>query len=411
MTTSAIGGRIECVDALRGVALFGIAFGNVMWFSGTAVMAPEQRVALGTDAIDTGVRQLVHVLIDGKFYSLFAFLFGVGFGLAVQPGRDIDAACAAFRRRMLALGVLGGLHATLLWFGDIISLYAVTGMLLPLFARCADRTLLRWSIGLLAAPIPLSLAIWASSLLSTGGSTRDPGHGPMDLLAGFAAGDYAAMLGANLEFLRERWLLALYSGRFCKLLGLFVFGLWSVRRGFVQRPGEHQESFLRVLRLALVIGIPANLALAWFLTNVPERPPSLLGCVRSAVYATAVPSLALAYAAGAALLLPLDRCRRIRRGLANVGRMTMTHYVTQSVVGIAVFYGIGFGLWGAFGEAVVVGFLPVLFAVHVVVGRLWLARFRSGPIESWTRALHRRLGPVRGAQSSIRTPRQNATRS
>jgi len=379
--------RLVVLDGLRGFALFGISLGNVTWFSGTAVLSPDARSALGTETVDGVVRWLVHVLVDGKFYSLFALLFGIGFGLALQRAVALEVACAAFRRRMLVLALVGGLHATLLWFGDIVSLYAVTGLLLPVFARCSSCALLRWSIAAMVAPVLISVGIW---LLHNPSVSGDPGHGPAALLAGFSEGGYLEMLRANLAFLQERWILALQSGRFCKLLGLFLLGVYCVRRGIVTAPGEHRALLGRVFRIGLLVGLPANVALAWFLTNVSERPPSLLGCARTTVYVIAAPTLALAYASGA-VLLALDRAEaRVLAGFAAVGRMTFTHYLVQSAVGIAVFYGVGLGLWGQYGEAIVVAVLPVLFGLQVVVSIYWLRRFSAGPVEALVRRLRTR---------------------
>lgn len=374
--------RHEPIDALRGVALFGIMFGNATWFSGTAVRSPAARAELGTATADAITRWLVHVFVDGKFYSLFALLFGVGFGLAMHHA---PLASARFRRRMSVLLVLGGLHATLLWFGDIVSLYAVTGSVLPWCWRWSDRALLRGGVTLLLAPIALSLLAFALGGDPAGG---DPGHGPAALLPAFATGSYRELLAANWAFVTERWTLAFQSGRFCKLLGLFLLGAWSVRRGIALDPAAHQPFLRRLSATCAAIGIPANIALAWFLANVPERPPSLLGCARAGVYAVAAPTLCFAYASA----LTLFWCKHapLRSAFAIAGRLSFSLYIGHSLLGVAVFYGVGCGLWGRWGEAAVAAALPLVFAVQVALGAIWLRRVGAGPIET----LVRRFGPL-----------------
>ncbi|MEO0478843.1 MAG: DUF418 domain-containing protein [Planctomycetota bacterium] len=371
--------RFEHIDALRGFALFGILFGNATWFSGTAVMPPDDRAALGTIEVDNWTRWLVHTFVDGKFYSLFSLLFGVGFALVMQ--RDSSAG-GRFRRRMIVLLAIGALHASLLWFGDIVSLYAVTGLLLPRCWRMSDRAMLRCSIALMLAPVPISLAVLA---LRDPTTTYGAEHGPQSLIPAFATGTYPELVRANWAFLVERWVLALESGRFCKLLGLFLLGAWLVRRGVATDPGAHRDFLARMCRVSLVVAIPSNLALAWFLTNVPAHPPSLLGCARTATYALAAPSMCFVYASTLSLCWRKDSA--LRRAFAAAGRMSLTHYVTQSIVGATVFYGVGLGLWGRWGDASVAVILPALFAIQTGIGVVWLHAARSGPLERMVRRM------------------------
>lgn len=382
------GERLDLVDALRGFALFGILFVNATWFSGTAVLGDADRQSLQTPELDAWVRWATHVFVEAKFYSLFALLFGVCFGLRWRPGDDPTTARRRHHRRMLVLLGIGGLHASLLWFGDIVSLYAVTGLLLPWFARCRPRTLLAWSVGLLLAPV-----VWSAirSALSDAGAAVDPEHGPVALLDAFATGSVLEVLAANLAFLRERWILAVDSGRFFKLLGLFVLGLWCVRAGLVGRPEAHRRTLWRTLWIGAAVGLPANLGLASFPADTPEAGPSLLGCARAVASVAAAPSLALAYASALTLAWTGERAGRgvVQGALAAAGRMSFSNYLSQTLVGIALGYGIGLGLWGRCGEAAVAAALPVLFGLQVGLSALWLGRWRRGPVE-W---LVRRVAP------------------
>src|SRR5204863_1582781 len=144
--------RIELLDALRGLAVCGILIGNMQWFSGYGMMPPalEAQAPL-TDQI---VHLLVHFLIEGKFYSIFSFLFGFGFALQIARAEERDDTNASlFKRRLFWLLVIGLLHAYLLWAGDILSIYAVMGFLLILFRRKTDSALLKWALVLLVIPI------------------------------------------------------------------------------------------------------------------------------------------------------------------------------------------------------------------------------------------------------------------
>ncbi len=120
--------RIVEIDVLRGFALLGIIWANVMWFSGFAVASGPPT------GFDDGVTFALTVLVDGKFYSLFSLLFGVGFALTGNLRRH--------GRRLAVLFALGVAHAVFLWFGDIVSLYAVTGLALLIAHRWTARRLL-----------------------------------------------------------------------------------------------------------------------------------------------------------------------------------------------------------------------------------------------------------------------------
>src|SRR5687767_11665100 len=144
--------RIEILDVLRGLAIGGILIGNMQWFSGYGMM-PEQ-LAAEAPLADRITHFLVHFFIEGKFYSIFSFLFGFGFALQIARAEERgDQKASLFKRRLFWLLVIGLLHAYLLWAGDILSIYALMGFVLILFRRKTDGSLLKWAFVLMAIPI------------------------------------------------------------------------------------------------------------------------------------------------------------------------------------------------------------------------------------------------------------------
>src|ERR1051325_4206724 len=133
--------RIEIIDVLRGLAVCGILIGNLQWFSGYGMMPTV--LQRQTPLIDQVTRFLVHFFVEGKFYSIFSFLFGFGFALQIERAAARgDTKASLFKRRLFWLLVIGLLHAYLLWAGDILSIYAVMGFLLLLFREKPDGSLL-----------------------------------------------------------------------------------------------------------------------------------------------------------------------------------------------------------------------------------------------------------------------------
>ena len=136
--------RFVVLDALRGFALFGIILANFPEFSLWTFQTPEALEQLPSPAIDRVLRFLLYVFVDGKFYTIFSILFGIGFCIIIgnimrrSPlGPDgkpqTRHGFLIFYRRMTVLAIIGLCHLLLIWSGDILLLYALMGMLLPLF--------------------------------------------------------------------------------------------------------------------------------------------------------------------------------------------------------------------------------------------------------------------------------------
>jgi uncharacterized protein len=384
--------RIPALDVLRGVAVAGILLANVQVFFGLTFIPPERAAALPTAAADHVAEFLEHVFIDGKFYSIFSLLFGIGFG--VQLSRGAQAALPRFKRRLRILLGIGAIHAFLIWAGDILMLYALLGFTMPWFARKADRALVRWTLILLAVPTALylvALAVWI--LVGSGAARTSGGPGmPANILKYFEAigtgGIKDAFIG-NLVFLGGRWADLFFTVRFPKVLGMFVLGLWTVRTGLALSPSDHRATLVRWSMLGLAVGLPANFVAAWALEQWPYLPPSVGGLLGTAMQAIGVPMLALGYAATVALLV-VDG-RRFITVFAPVGRMALTNYLMHSIVCVVLSYGFGFGLWWRTGASRAMAIAAAIIVVQIPLSAFWLSRFRFGPVEwIWRRLTYGR---------------------
>ena len=384
--------RIPALDAVRGVAVAGILLANVMVFFGLPFIPHDRLVALPTAGADQVVAFLERVFVDAKFYSTFSLLFGIGFG--IQLARAGDEALPRFRRRLRILLAIGAIHAFLIWAGDILMLYALLGFTMPWFARKSDRALLRWTVGLLAAPTALYvvvLAVWTIAGSQPPASEAAAAM-PANILRFFAAigtgGLRDAFIG-NLVFLGGRWADLFASVRFPKVLGMFVLGLWTVRAGIALSPSTHRATLARWRTLGWGIGLPANLIAAWSMENWPYLPPSLGGLLGVVMQGIGVPMLAIGYAATVALLV-IDG-RRFISAFVPVGRMALTNYLMHSIIGVTLSYGFGLGLWWRTGasRAMLIAFAIIL--VQIPLSAWWLARFRFGPVEwVWRRLTYGR---------------------
>ena len=169
----------------------------------------------------------------------------------------------------------------------------------------------------------------------------------------------------------------------------------SVRSGLIQHPERHRRWLVALLSGGLAIGLPLTALETWRSGLVATRPPSLDGCLQLALSTLGTPALSLAYASGCLLVVVRLGSERLR-AFSWVGRMSLTCYLTQTLVSIALFYGMGLGLWGR----VAVSWVPLLavlaFVVQSLFAAAWLQRFRYGPAEwLWRSLAQARLLPLR----------------
>ena len=392
--------RLHVLDVLRGLSLFGILQANVLVFSGLLFMALVGD--LTPSPLDEAVGFVIEALVHGKFYSLFSLLFGIGFHVFLsRAGTRGGPAKPLFRRRLWLLLAAGFLHATLLWSGDILMLYAMVGFVLIPFHGLRSRTQLAWVVGLVAVPVVAYALMWGAGIPDPFAPPPvdpvDPAPGAAGgfdplafMMAGFQGG-YLDVLQANLVSLVGRWMDLLITLRPPKVLAMFVLGLWIGQQGIVRDLDAHAGLLRRVAAWGLVVGVPLNVAGAWLVEDAtPYLPGSALGMAEVLIGAVGIPLLALGYAAGIALLMRSPAAAKLLMTFAPVGRMALTNYLLQSVICMFVFYGFGLGLYGQVGTAAASGIALLVFALQGPLSRWWLGRYQYGPAEwAWRRMTYR----------------------
>jgi len=408
MTTPvAVGERMDVLDAVRGVAVLGILVINVVALSGYAFVPPPSAPGSQYDARTFFV---LSWLIEGKFYALFSFLFGVGFSVFVQRAAARGAKPAQlFRRRLLALMLIGFVHTTFIWMGDILLTYAVIGFGLVPFLKKSDRTVIRWSVAMLVLPVVL-FAIAVIAVAAFGGSGGGAAASPAAPAAAappvppflqhavdaFASGGYIEVVKGNVLFTAANVVRRLVLMFFPRVFGMFLLGFYVGRNNLFGELAAHRPLLVRTVTLGLLIGLP--LAFVGATLEQGALPvPGVRGLIETTAKSISIPALALAYAAG--LCLIFQHWRPVMDAFAPVGRMALTSYITHSVVGTAVFYGLGLGLFGKVSLTVSVAGALVLYVVQMVVSRLWLSRAQFGPAEWIWRMLtyRRRFALLKGA--------------
>ena len=167
---------------------------------------------------------------------------------------------------------------------------------------------------------------------------------------------------------------------------MFMIGLWIGRRALYAHLDAHVGLLRKTLIWGLLIGLPASAAMAWIIQNAPDDQRELWNLWEATVYSFGVPTLALAYAAGFALLWR-GAARRWLTWFAPAGRMALTNYLTQTLILAILFMGWSYGLYGQMSIVWVPLLSLAIFAAQVGLSKAWLARFRFGPFEWLWRSL------------------------
>lgn len=380
----ALAERFAALDILRGLALLGVLLVNLS--SDFRIPLAQHILTFHTDpdwadrAADVGVA----ILLEFKAITLFSLLFGAGVGVFAEraAARGVDA-MRFLARRFLVLLALGLCHLLLIWNGDILTLYAVCGLLLLPLLRLRTATLAFVGIALIAGAyiIPWGF-LW-------------PGDAALHTLATegirvYSRGSFGDVLGFHW---REtgRLILPLLAQTLPRTLGLMALGTVAWRAGALRDPQKYRGLLWEVAAVGGVVGGTMTLLSVYSAsTGKPGTAPALLLEAGSTV------PLSLAYGAGLLLALRSLRLATLAAPFAAVGQMAMTNYLTQSVALSLLFYGYGLGLTGRIGSAAGASIGLALYAVQVGLSCWWLRRYRFGPVEwLWRSLTYGRRQPMR----------------
>lgn len=388
--------RIPALDALRGLAVIGIVGMNVHAFAlpGPAYYNP---VAFGgLMPVDRWVWLVSFVFIEDKFRTLFAMLFGAGCLILLERGGAKP--WRAHYARMAVLFAIGLVHATLLANNDVLRVYAMAGLAVPLLAGLSARALVAVAIGLVTVHVALGLTAFGSALVdfhmnhwgtdamrfAERNFGRDPAVLTKLLEQGREAfGERILRRGAGIPVQLMTLVAALPLNLAAIALGM---GLWKA--GMLK--GEWRTFRLQRLAGISALGaIPALLGLAWWLMST-GFPAALVGPVALVISAPFDTLLGVSYAA--LVMAFMGGAGAVPRRLAMVGRLSLSNYLMTSVILAAIFASWGSGLFGEVtrSQALALGLVPV--AAMLLWSPLWVARIGQGPFERLWRAGARALG-------------------
>ena len=394
--------RNPAIDILRGFALFGILLVNF----------PGSEAARGGD-VDDAVRKLLTILVSGKFYTTFSFLFGLGFALQfIRAQSRRRRIVPVYIRRMLVLFLIGLGHAVLIWCGDVLMIYAVMGFFLIPFRNRSAKVLLSIALLVLAWGFFLSISdkpflvrdlvphivnpeLEQESALQEVLAHREISDAYRRLEVATKSGTYLEAVVARFDAWRigNRYT---FNYIWFSSFTMFLIGLFAGRYGLIRSPPTR----LLLIRRVMWISLPIWLGLGIILTYGPQFLGPLYYKIHwkwlflawvlhspagSLFYISAILSLLALRPAWIAKLAPLG----------SVGRMALTNYLLQSVVGTLLYYGYGLSLHLNLGKLSGLLLALAVFAVQVALSHWWLRNFRFGPFEwLWRSLTYGKLQPM-----------------
>jgi uncharacterized protein len=378
--------RVQVLDVLRGFALAGILIINAM--SILAVKGSTPAFTVDIPFADRTLQDLILFFVESKFFTLFSLLFGIGFAIQIQSAeKQGNAFLPRISRRMAGLLLFGLLHILLLWDGDILVIYAITGTFLILFRKTTYSRIKKWVISLLAVPGVLVLAILIYTLIARLSASGAETFAKSDasLAKEFANTDATQKLLQNgfIEGISERIhtyleLSPLLFSRIPTVLAMFLIGLYLGRSNFIRQLPEKIEILKRVRFWGLTIGFSLMFLIVAGTKFLPTVS-ALIAIIEDQYLAG--PILCVGYASAVTLAFLKNPTRKIYGFFSKVGRMALTNYLTQSLVLTFLAYGWGLGLALKLNGFQVLGISFLLYVAQVILSGLWLSKFKYGPFE------------------------------
>jgi uncharacterized protein len=394
--------RITTLDTIRGVAVMGIFSVNVIAFAMPLTAYFNPAAYGGTHGSNLAVWALNFVLIDGKMRGLFTLLFGASTLLVIQRAEAAGLSPALVHYRRMAWLLLFGLfHYYFIWFGDILSLYAVVGMVLFLFRASPVRLLVALGLGLLAidmvtmfevsaaiagaeaaAQLPGATAEAAGALREVGGFVMPPDGAALARDLALHHGPYAAIVRQQFG---EGLLGPVYQLMFvwAEALGSMLLGMAALKCGFLAGRWS-RRAYGAIAAIGIAVGAAGYAWLAWGTWQSAFDPATV---ARNFFCLSAPFRLPMMFGYAALIILLARAGGPLARRIGAAGRAAFTNYLGASLLADTVF--LGFGLYGHLSRSEAWLVAPLFWLIMLGWSKPWLDVYRYGPFEWAWRSLAR----------------------
>ena len=415
--------RIPAVDVIRGFSVLGILLINIVQYGQVHWAYRNPHVVGGSNPLNIATWGLMWVLAEGKMRAIFSMLFGAGVILLTSRAESRgNAANIAdiYTRRNLWLLLFGILHCYLLWIGDILYSYALTALLfLYPMRKLSARALLITGTLVLLVHTPVAYFQWRTveetrdannAAISAGKSGKKltkeqeeakkmwaamqgPTQKAIDDENNQFRGSYLSNLKFRMKYAATVQSLTYYEGGFCDVLGMMLLGMGLLKLGFLAAQRSVSE-YAAVAVTGYLIGIPINCYTVYLDIRDNFAPDTRM--LSGITYDIERFTVAFGHIAVVMLLCKSGAMKWLTSRLAAIGQMALTNYLFDTVVCCIVFCGYGFGLFGKLERYQLYYVVAAIWAVEFIGSKLWLSRFRFGPVEwLWRSATYWKRQPMR----------------
>lgn len=396
-TPIATSDRIVSLDIIRGFALFGILLVNMPLFQTPKLIEDLYMITPSMSSTDSFLRMLLDVFVEAKFFTIFSFLFGISFYIFMKRAEEKqDNFYLLYSRRLIGLALFGLLHLVFLWYGDILLQYALSGFLLIYFYNKENKTILKW-LGVFTFAL---LALLSISILGSASSVKQPNTSLQEIgsrkvqeaIDVYQNGSYVEWI--SYRFFNEV-IPVLMNLPFQLITSLFMFliGLYVAKRGIFNNIPLHKPFIKCVCVISFIVSIPISIAIIILHLKIVDFGVLNNEMIQSLIMISGL-SLSFFYVSTLVLLLEKEKWRRLLSSLSYVGRMALTNYILQTIIGVGVFTGLG--MFGTLNIGLGIIISIIIFPLQILFSYLWLKRFRFGPLEwVWRSITYGKMQPLK----------------
>jgi uncharacterized protein len=380
--------RVESIDALRGFAILGILLANILSWSGVKYLPLSELKQLPSFDIDLMVYHLNGFFVDTKFYTIFSLLFGIGFYFQFNKNRDNQKDfMKTYYRRLVFLMLFGIVHM-FFWSGDILFIYGMVAFVFVQFRNLKPRKLLYVAIIAFIAPLFIDIVM----LYANPGYMVPPQKlalktyfdlTPREVTEPFINGSFHDVIHMNFHNLKWRWFDLMPSGRLFKIFAFFTLGFYLMNSQYFK---TRVFSYLRLV-IYIIIGVSLTFLSKHIGGSMAHFPKGWKDILYKLLFSLGQVNLALAYVSIISMTYRSAFGKKLMSGLKSAGRMSFSSYLSHTAFGILIFYPFGLGYYGHFSLWQIEVMAIVIFAVQVLLAKIWLRYFSFGPLEWLWRSL------------------------
>ncbi|MEZ5713063.1 MAG: DUF418 domain-containing protein [Sphingobium sp.] len=405
--------RNRAMDMARGFAVMGILLMNIIAFAMPEAAYFNPDAWGGETLADRTAWFLSFVLVDGKMRGLFSLLFGASM-LLLMDRTELSGGNGRTRHiiRCCWLALIGFAHYLLLWWGDILTLYAVVGLIAMFFSGKQPLQLVKLAFLVFAVHF-LILIVMMTGIHMLENAATAAGSSASDIAAYHKVmasigqpdtaniaeeitlyrGDWASMVAHKADGYIG-WGIAGLQYMGLDTLGFMLLGMAMLKGGFLTGKWP-REQYIGTARHCFIIGIPPMVGLAIWMMLSGFDTVTTFGAVFAWSFPFRIP-LTVGFAALIFAVVMRGEPGPLLTRVEAAGRMSLSNYLATSIVMTAIFYGWGLGLFGHVPRALCYGFVLLMWALILLWSHPWLSRFRYGPLEwLWRSLTLGRLQPIR----------------